>query len=166
MKLFAFLQLACLVPASFCLASSSRCRCTPSQSCWPNQTDFSTLSSQISQPLVKPQPPASACYPVSNPSGNCTEVQQNQFDGNWRSDQSGSSQLPNFESYIFPNGTISACYMNTSLGAACQQGSVPVIGVDARSVSDVQAAVKFVAKHNLRLVVKNTGWARILGSMI
>jgi hypothetical protein len=45
----------------------------------------------------------------------------------------------------------------TTLGVPCTQGSVPVIGVDARSVGDIQAAVKFAVKHNLRLVVKNTG---------
>jgi hypothetical protein len=66
-------------------------------------------------------------------------------------------QSPNFESFIFNNGSISACYLNTTLGVPCQQGSVPIIGVDARSVSDIQAAVKFAANHNLRLAVKNTG---------
>ncbi len=66
-------------------------------------------------------------------------------------------QNVNYEEYIFPNGTIDACYLNTTLGAPCRQGSVSVIGIDARMVPDVQAAVKFAGKHNLRLVVKNTG---------
>jgi hypothetical protein len=47
--------------------------------------------------------------------------------------------------------------MNTTLGVPCEQGSVPIVGVDARSVGDIQAAVKFAVEHNLRLVVKNTG---------
>ena len=34
---------------------------------------------------------------------------------------------------------------------------MPPVGVDARSADDVQAAVKFVKQHNLKLVVKNTG---------
>lgn len=137
--------------------ASSQCRCLFGQNCWPSSSDFSSLEGQISQPLIHPLPPASACYPVSSPSGNCTDVQTNQFDGNWRSNQSGSMQSPNFESFIFNNGSISACYMNTTLGVPCQQGSVPVVGVDARSVSDIEAAVKFAVKHNLRLAVKNTG---------
>jgi len=66
-------------------------------------------------------------------------------------------QHPNFESFIFDNGSISACYLNTTLGVPCQQGSVPIAGVDARSVGDIQAAVKFAVQHNLRLVVKSTG---------
>ena len=59
--------------------------------------------------------------------------------------------------YIFDNGSISACYLNTTLGVPCQQGGVPIIGVDARSVGDIQAGVRFAVKHNLRLAVKNTG---------
>jgi len=150
------LQLLWLTSCTFSLPSS-RCRCIYGQSCWPSASDFSTLASQVSQPLIQPVPPASACYPASNPSGNCTDFQDNQFDGNWRSNQSGSMQSPNFESFIFDNGSISACYANTSLGVPCMQGSVPIIGVDARAVGDIQATVKFAVKHNLRLAVKNTG---------
>src|SRR5258708_7355485 len=83
-----------------------QCRCLYGQKCWPNASDFSALESQISQPLIYPKPPASACYPVSSPSGNCTDVQVNQLDGNWRANQSGSQEYSNFESY----GSISACY--------------------------------------------------------
>ena len=137
--------------------TSSQCRCLYGQPCWPSQSEFSSLQNQLSQPLIHPVPPASPCYPHSHSSGNCTDVQTNQFNGNWRSNQSGSMQSPNFESFIFNNGSISACYLNTTLGVPCQQGSVPIIGVDARSVSDIQAAVKFAANHNLRLAVKNTG---------
>ena len=70
-------------------------------------------------------------------------------------------QAPNFETFILKNGSIDACYLNTTLGSPCGQGSVPVVGVDARSVKDVQAAVAFASKHNLRLVVKNTGYENI-----
>ena len=66
-------------------------------------------------------------------------------------------QNTNFETFIFHNDTISACYLNTTLGIPCGQGSVPPIGIDARSESDVQAAVNFAKQHNLKLVVKGTG---------
>ena len=114
--------------------------------------------SQVSQPLVRPIPPASACYPATSPSGNCSEVTANWNDGNWRANQTGALQSPNFETFIFPNNTISACYLNTTLGFPCTQGSIHIIGVDARTPEDIQAAVRFAAAHNLRLVVKNTGY--------
>lgn len=68
-------------------------------------------------------------------------------------------QAPNWESYIFPNGSISTCPLDATLGLKqCEQGNVPVIAVDARTPEDVMAAVKFAKTYNLRLVVKNTGW--------
>nr|VWO95895.1 N/A [Ganoderma boninense] len=138
------------------VAAASYCRCLYGDPCWPSQQEFDQLASQVSQPLIHPIPPASQCYTSPN-SSECIAVTQGWFDGNWRSNQSGAMQNVNYEAYIFPNGTIDACYLNTTLGAPCKQGSVSVIGVDARTVEDVQAAVVFAAKHDLRLVVKNTG---------
>ena len=137
--------------------ATSTCRCLYDQLCWPKENEFATLATQLSQPLLHPLPPASPCYPPSTPSGNCSIVIANYTNGNWRSDQPGSMQNTNFEAFIFPNDTISACYLNATLGFPCGQGSVPPVGVDARSASDVQAAINFVKQHNLKLAVKNTG---------
>ena len=86
-------------------------------------------------------------------------VRANYTKDTWRSDQPGAILFTNFETFIFLNDSISACYLNTTLGIPCGQGSVPPIGVDARSESDVRTAraVNFAKKHNLELVVKGTG---------
>ncbi|KDR72544.1 hypothetical protein GALMADRAFT_213094 [Galerina marginata CBS 339.88] len=137
--------------------ATSRCRCLYGQPCWPSDSAFSALATQLTQPLIHPVPPASACYPPSSPSGNCSDVIAHNVDEIWRADQAGALQNTNFESFVFPNGTVDACYLNVALGFPCEQGSVPPIGVDARSAGDIQAAVKFAKRNNLRLVVKNTG---------
>ncbi|KIJ13630.1 hypothetical protein PAXINDRAFT_80827 [Paxillus involutus ATCC 200175] len=137
--------------------TGQECVCTSDQPCWPNAEEFSQFQTLVSQPLIYPVPTASACYPTSDPSGNCTEVIENWTDGNWRSSMPGSMEVPHFETIMFKNGTIDACYLNTTITGACGQGRVPVIGVDARSVADIQAGVNFAVKHNLKLVVKNTG---------
>ena len=147
-----FATLAVATPSPF-----PNCRCLYGQSCWPDQSAFASLASQISQPLLKPLPPASPCYPASAPSGNCTYVTNNFANGFWRSDQPGAEQGLNFETVRFANGTISACYLDTTLGFPCEQGAIPPVGVDARNVGDIQAAIAFAQKYNLRLVVKNTG---------
>ncbi|KAI8995653.1 FAD-binding domain-containing protein [Trametes punicea] len=144
-------------PTSNAAQLRSRCRCLFGEPCWPSASEFAKLAKQVSQPLLHPLPPASPCYPVSNPSGNCSEVHQLWTDAAWRANQSGAMQGANFETFVFKNGAVSACFMNTSLGVPCTQGSVPVIGVDARTEADVQAAVRFAATHNLKLVVKSTG---------
>ncbi|KAG8215602.1 hypothetical protein J3R82DRAFT_7467 [Butyriboletus roseoflavus] len=104
-----------------------------------------------------PLPTASGCYPPSNPSGNCTDVITNWYDGNWRASRPGSMEMANYETYELQNGTIDACFLNTSVTGTCGQGRVPVIGVDARLAGDIQAAVGFAVEHGLKLVVKNTG---------
>ncbi|KAF8833030.1 hypothetical protein BDN67DRAFT_72598 [Paxillus ammoniavirescens] len=121
--------------------SGRECLCTFDRSCWPNAEEFSQLQAQVAQPLVYPLPTASACYPTSDPSGNCTEAIDNWTDGNWRSSMPGSLEALNWETFVFKNGTIEACYLNTTITGTCGQGRVPVIGVDARSVADIQAGV-------------------------
>ncbi|KAI0787901.1 FAD-binding domain-containing protein [Fomes fomentarius] len=132
------------------------CRCLYGEPCWPSPSDIAKLAASVPQPLLFPEPPASPCYSSTNSSG-CADVIKGWTDGNWRADQPGAMQSPNFETYILQNGTIDTCYLNTTLWAPCGQGSVSAIGVDARSPKDIELAVKFAARHNLRLVVKNTG---------
>ena len=146
-----------LILAATTKASTSSCRCLYGEKCWPNESEFATLATQLSQPILHPLPPPFPCYSASAPSGNCSEVIANYGNNIWRSDQPGAMQFSNYEVFIFPNKTISACYFNTTLGVPCGQGSVPPVGVDARSVTDIQAAVNFVREHNLKLVVKSTG---------
>lgn len=66
-------------------------------------------------------------------------------------------QFTNFNAYISPNNTISRCPLDHAQGQACGQGSVPPIGVDARSPEDIQEAIRFAKEHNLKLVIHNTG---------
>ena len=136
--------------------SAQNCRCTSGSGCWPSDSEFQTLASKVSQPLIRPVPPATPCY--DSAAGNCNDVIAGWNNSIWRSDQPGAAENSNYETYTFPNGTIQGCYFNTALGIPCQQGSVPVIGVDARTPEDIQEAVIFAGNHNLRLVIKNTGW--------
>ncbi|KAG0235998.1 hypothetical protein BGW41_000585 [Actinomortierella wolfii] len=47
------------------------------------------------------------------------------------------------------------CLLNQT--SSCVQGAVPLYTVNVSSVADVQAAVRFASKYNIRLAVKNTG---------
>ncbi|OJT04823.1 hypothetical protein TRAPUB_4395 [Trametes pubescens] len=149
------LQVALSIPAGYA-ANTTQCRCLFGDPCWPSQSDFDSLAQKVSQPLIHPTPLAQPCYADAS-SSECATVIANQTNSNFRADHPGAMQEPNFETFTFPNGTIDACYLNVTLGVPCHQGSVSVIGVDARTVDDIQAAVKFAAEYNIRLAVKNTG---------
>jgi hypothetical protein len=49
------------------------------------------------------------------------------------------------------------CGIDTPRNATCPQGLVPTYAVAAENAGDVSKAVNFAQKHNLKLVVKNTG---------
>ena len=152
-----YLPLLCVLTSTIATQATPRCRCLYGEPCWPSQAAFDTLATQVSQPLIHPVPPATPCYSDGLNSATCAAVIAGWNNGTWRSDQPGAMQNINYETFEFANGTIDACYFNTTIGAPCLQGSVSAIGVDARTPADVQAAVKFAKEHNLRLVVKNTG---------
>ncbi|KAF9532541.1 FAD-binding domain-containing protein [Crepidotus variabilis] len=145
-----------LTTLGFLVSAAPNCRCLYGQPCWPPTSAFALLSQSLSQPLIHPTPIALPCYQNAS-SDACSTVKARFTDALWRPDQPGGYEKQNFESYTQPNGTIDACYLSTSLGAPCKQGSIPPIGVDARTVKDIQVALEFVRKWNLRVVVKNTG---------
>jgi FAD/FMN-containing dehydrogenase len=66
----------------------------------------------------------------------------------WRGDQAGAMQNENWEN--------SSCSISLN-SSTCNQGSVPVLGVNATLPEHVQATLQLVNIYNLRLVMKTTG---------
>jgi hypothetical protein len=62
----------------------------------------------------------------------------------------------------FPFWAGDPCPLHDSAGVGvttttCAQGRYPAYAVAAKSPKDVSDGLKFAARHNLRVVVKNTG---------
>lgn len=49
------------------------------------------------------------------------------------------------------------CYIETPQSTPCKQGRIPLLSVKVKEAKHIQEAVKFAAKHNLKLVIKNSG---------
>ncbi|KAF6760509.1 FAD binding domain-containing protein [Ephemerocybe angulata] len=150
-----YLSLLAVIFVPLTSVSGGPCRCIYGQDCWPSEQAFSSLASRLSQPLLRPTPAALPCYGASPEA--CASVKTNFTDAQWRSNLPGVMQMTNLDTYIFPNNTISACPLAPVTGETCGQGSVPPVGVDARTPQDVQEAVRFAKRYNLRVVVHNTG---------
>ncbi|GJE99669.1 FAD-binding domain-containing protein [Phanerochaete sordida] len=141
-------------------SSTGKCRCLFTEPCWPSKDEFAALEATLSQPLLAPQQLATPCHTSWFLNEECELAQELWVDGWWRSNSSnsaGGTEQPTFAAYYAPDGHIEACFLNTTLGYPCLQGNIPPIGVDVRSVKDIQLAIDFAAAHNLRVVVKNTG---------
>ncbi|KAF8970281.1 hypothetical protein BGZ46_010511 [Entomortierella lignicola] len=128
-----------------------QCRCLPSQPCWPSESSWSALSQSVGGRLIATKPAAYECHNPHYDGAKCDEIKKGYYFDYWRQLQPGAVQQTNWE-VIGDRGCL-----GVNQTTPCNQGAVPLYTVNATSVEDVQNAVRFAAKNNIRLVVKNTG---------
>ncbi|KAJ7477203.1 FAD-binding domain-containing protein [Mycena galericulata] len=129
--------------------SKSACRNGPGSAGYPNATAWNALNSTVSGRLVSVVPSAKFCK--SLPGGACTDAQWGS--AVFRKTIPGAMNQPNWEQG-YDLTPPSLCLRN---GTTCGQGDVPIYSVEAQTVADIQAAVKFASTHNLRVAVKSSG---------
>ncbi|CAF3591691.1 unnamed protein product [Rotaria sp. Silwood1] len=131
------------------IARERRCRCLASDSsCWPNASVWQMFNESIDGRLVIPEPSAAVCNGRTYNAMACSIAKAQWTNAAWRSDQVGAMQFHNWEN------SLCSIFVNSS---TCNQGSVPVLAVDAILPEHVQATVRFAVMNNLRLVIKSTG---------
>ncbi|KAF7324645.1 FAD-binding domain-containing protein [Mycena kentingensis (nom. inval.)] len=124
------------------------CRNIPGSPGYPSPAKWSAFNASISGRLVAAVPSAKWCADR----GGCTDAE-------WGSAQFRLANIPGaMDHYNFEQGydlnPETTCLRN---GTTCGQGNVPLYSVEAETAEDVQTAVKFAAKNNLRLVIKSSG---------
>ncbi|KAJ7120195.1 hypothetical protein C8R44DRAFT_877645 [Mycena epipterygia] len=110
----------------------------------PNVTTWGALNKTIGGRLVEVVPSAKYC--ASLPGGACTDAQ-------WASSLFRNT-IPSAINQGYDLTPPSPCLRNAT---TCGRGDVPLYSVEAETVTDIQAAVKFASAHNLRLAVKSYG---------
>lgn len=70
----------------------------------------------------------------------------------------GNPVSPHYD--IWTNGS---CLPTTNAASSYDNGSYPRFAVKAESIGDVQKALDFARKNNVRLVIKNTGYIGMTG---
>ncbi|UJR23879.1 hypothetical protein I4U23_026851 [Adineta vaga] len=129
--------------------SERRCRClSHDKTCWPRTSVWQNFNESISGQLISVQPSAAACNLNPLNIDACITAKKEWTNSVWRSDQPGAMQNHNWE-----NSLCSISFNSTR----CNQGSVPVLAVNATLPEHVEATLRLVQKYNLRLVVKTTG---------
>ncbi|KAJ6545119.1 FAD-binding domain-containing protein [Mycena sp. CBHHK59/15] len=123
---------------------STACRNVPGSAGYPNATAWSALNLTVSGRLVSVVPSAKYCE--SLPGGACTDAQ-------WTSSVFRNT-IPGAMNQGYDLTPPSLCLRNAT---TCGQGDVPIYSVEAQTVADIQAAVKFASTNDLRLVVKSSG---------
>ncbi|KAK2850642.1 hypothetical protein FQN49_005465 [Arthroderma sp. PD_2] len=127
-------------------------RCSAGDSCWPNEQVWSEFNSTVSGRLIRTFPSAAVCHEAQYDAAACKVAKDRWTDSFWRTNQTGAYSAIHWEL-----GETGQCFINSPKEAKCDQGMVPYYSVSASGVEDIQEAVKFADKHDLYLVVKNTG---------
>lgn len=150
---FSLLVASYLGQVTLAAPSSASCKCIASQSCWPTASEWASLSKNLSYPVFNVLPPGYYCHDPNYNAQLCATAVAKSSDPSWRVTQPGAAEADQWEAT-----STSVCFINTNQTQPCGQGRVPAIGVNATTVSDIQTAVRFATKRNLKLRVKNTGY--------
>ena len=137
--------------ASSALHPQRSCKCLPSEPCWPSTESWAILNSTVSDQPIATHPAAYACHEPHYDSAACQKIQEGYYLNWWRQAQPGAVQQTNWE----VSGDNGCLGLNRT--APCHQGALPLYTVNATTIEHVQETVNFAAKHNIRLVIKNTG---------
>lgn len=115
---------------------ASQCRYLPNSPHWPKADQWAALAKQLDGALVKPSSPVAACQQNAESSA-CKTALKNMKNPFYMQEKPGRSES---------QGWVDAWKAQPSSYA-----------IEAKSVSDVVAAVNFARQHNLRLVIKGAG---------
>ncbi|CAG8585820.1 unnamed protein product, partial [Penicillium salamii] len=135
-------------------ADAAFCRCQPDQPCWPNEDKWASLNSSTDGNLVKVTPFALPCHDPTFDAEECSIAQEHSNSSTYRSSDPGALQWSNWETWPEKD---EQCYIETPQSTPCKQGRIPLLSVKVKEAKHIQEAVKFAAKHNLKLVIKNSG---------
>ena len=130
------------------------CRCRPHQNCWPSQEEWGALNSSIHGNLVIVQPAAAVCYEPLFDTSACATVTEQWSNMTWRAATPGAVQWTNWEAWPEHD---EYCYLENPQDTPCKHGRISLYSAVVESSSDIQKAVNFAKRHNLRFVVKNSG---------
>ncbi|KAG0226581.1 hypothetical protein BGW41_004136 [Actinomortierella wolfii] len=155
---FFFIQTAASTHVAVPVASATqnqtdhhlRCRCFSSQPCWPSANDWATLNATTNGRLIATYPTSRVCHDPFYDPVQCELIQQRYFDKTWRRSQPSTVRYLNWQ-----HQRVECTGFDKSL--PCIQATVPLYTLNASSIADVQATIRFANQHNIRLVVKNTG---------
>lgn len=129
------------------------CRCFPGDECWPSLAKWGHLNETLGGKLIATVPIASPCHDtfpgVSYDAEECARIQENWA---WPTlhYQTAHSPMTSF----FAN---MSCDPFTPRDAPCIVGTYVAYAVNASGASDYRAVIAFSEKHNIRLIIRNTG---------
>ncbi|KAJ5966459.1 hypothetical protein N7481_013173 [Penicillium waksmanii] len=132
--------------------SEFRHRCAYGDDCWPSDNTWKLFNDTIGGRLIRSVPSAAVCHAERYNANQCAIAKSGWLDSFWKTNQTGG-----YAAMLWEMGESGKCFVDTPVGAPCDQGIVPYYSVGAQDIEDIQASVKFANEKDLYLVTKNTG---------
>ena len=154
MTLFSFLLFLSLYLITSSQASTPRsCRCFPGDPCWPSPQQWREFNRTLDGKLISTIPIGSVCH-TSNPftpydPQACTELLSTWGFPETHYQSTSSPMAPWFANF--------SCSPFFPADSPCTIGPLPRYAVRASNVEDIRKTVRFTTRHNIRLVIRNTG---------
>lgn len=148
----------------FCLATFSAVAhaaapyCLPGDACFPSKHALAALNATVGGRLIKSMPYGVVCYRDTYDADKCNTLIQNKSNADFRLTLPDSLMYSNWE--VTHDGVgcpVPDDFVQTPVNGTCTYGNLAPYIIDATSSSDIVAGLKFAARYNLRLRVKNTG---------
>lgn len=135
-------------------STSKQCKCFPGDAdgCWPSSQEWAAFNETIGGRLVATIPIAAVCHEDSFATYNPDAC--NALRNNWGFPETHYTSSSSPMADWFAN---SSCDPFTEPSERCVLGTYVQYAVRGTGVSDFQAALAFADKHNIRLVIRNTG---------
>ncbi|KAJ5447299.1 FAD-binding type 2 [Penicillium cf. griseofulvum] len=132
--------------------TSPACRCMPQDPCWPGHHTWTRFNNTVDGKLIATVPIASVCHIDSftlYDQSQCAQLQSN-----WGF---AVTHYKNPSSIMAPIFTNLSCNPFSSKDSPCTIGNYVQYAVNATDATHVQKTIHFAARHNIRLVIRNTG---------
>ncbi|KAJ5729646.1 FAD binding domain protein [Penicillium malachiteum] len=130
---------------------SSSCRCYPGDPCWPSVNEWKSLNVSLSGNLISVHPIGSVCHTdsASYDSEKCSDLL-----ARWPIPETHSSHPSSPMAPWWSNGS---CSPFAPADSPCTIGPLAQYAANVTSAANVREVLDFVKKHNIRLVIRNTG---------
>lgn len=143
-----------IVAVTLNYGGSQQCRVIPGDQSWPNLEHWNELNQTVHGKLIASMPLAAPCHHTSEGATTFNQDRCNALRDEWffPATHLGSPSSP--MAYQFTNDS---CNPFTSPDAPCTIGYNVAYTINVTEIGDFQAALQFVKRHNIRLVIRNTG---------
>ncbi|KAF2759924.1 FAD binding domain protein [Pseudovirgaria hyperparasitica] len=146
-----FIYLASSVPGTYS-APTNTCRCFPGDACWPTSDKWHELNTTVNGRLISTVPLASPCH--DSEFGPYDEDACQAIQEAWTLPE---THINSSSSIMAPTFANQSCDPFTPREQSCILGTYIQYAIDAREMFDYKAAIRFANRHNVRLVIRNTG---------